>query len=56
MLLVRESRTGGVTRRTFEVVSVATLAVEREHRRWAAIGAARRWVPARWRDSALALR
>jgi hypothetical protein len=62
MLIVRESRSGGAgagranVQRSFEIVKVATLAVERESRRWAAVGAAKRWATAAWRADAIALR
>ena len=56
MVIVREARTAGAIQRSFEIVRVATLAVELEARRWAGLGRARRWVSAAWRDHAIALR
>jgi hypothetical protein len=55
-VLVRESRTGGVVKRSFEAVTLGTLAVDRKASNLGAIGAAQRWATAEWRKRTLALR
>jgi hypothetical protein len=55
-LLVRESRTGGVTHRTFQVVKMDTLAVEQESGRLAGLQRVKKWATAEWRARAVALR
>lgn len=55
-VLVRESRTAGLVRRSFESVALGTLAVDRKAGNLGALGAAQKWVSAEWRRRTLALR
>ena len=55
-VLVRESRTGGSVRRSFESVTLGTLAVDRKAGNLGALGAAQKWASAEWRKRTLALR
>ncbi len=55
-LLVRESRMGGVVRRSFEAITIGTLAVDRQSSNLGGLGVARRWASAEWRQRTLALR
>lgn len=55
-LVVRESRTGGVVRRSFETITIGTLAVDREASNLGGLGVARRWGSADWRQRTVALR
>lgn len=50
MLLAREFRAEGKTRRSFEVVSLATLATERQSPEPALLGAFQRWSDPAWRS------
>jgi len=56
LLLVRQARVDGILQRSFEVVAVASLAVEHQSRRWADLARYRRWAYADWVKGALALR
>lgn len=55
-VLVRESRTAGQVRRSFEAVTLGTLAVERQAGNLGALGSAKKWASAEWRQRTLALR
>ncbi|CAN5842560.1 hypothetical protein BH11MYX3_BH11MYX3_34780 [soil metagenome] len=55
-LLVRESRTGGVVRRSFEAITLGTLAVDRQSSNLGGVGVAKRWASAEWRQRTVALR
>lgn len=55
-LIVRESRTAGIVRRSFEAVTLGTLAVDRQASNLGGIGAAKAWASAEWRQRTLALR
>jgi hypothetical protein len=55
-LVVRESRVRGATRRTFEVMAVSTLAVERTVRTWEGLGRVQRWASTDWRGQSLAIK
>jgi hypothetical protein len=55
-VLVRESRTAGQVRRSFEAVTLGTLAVDRQAGNLGALGAAKKWASAEWRQRTLALR
>jgi len=55
-VLVRESRIDGAVRRTFESVTLASLAVDKQAGNLGALGNARAWATAEWRQRTLALR
>lgn len=55
-VIVRETRTDGVVRRTFESMTLATLAVDKQAGNLGALGNARAWATAEWRQRTLALR
>ncbi len=55
-VFVRESRTAGVVRRSFESVTVGSLAVDRKASNLGALGAAQKWASAEWRQRTLSLR
>jgi hypothetical protein len=55
-LIVREAREDGAVRRTFEVVTVGTLAVEKQATTLGGLGAARAWATPDWRSRTVALR
>ncbi len=55
-VVVRESRTGGVVRRSFEAITLGTLDVERQSANLGGLGPAARWASAEWRQRTLALR
>jgi hypothetical protein len=55
-LLVRESRTAGITHRSFEVLRLDTLAVEQQSSRFAGLKALRKWASPDWRAAAVSLR
>jgi len=55
-LIVRESRTAGAVRRSFESVAFPTLTVERKASNLGALGAAQKWASPDWRKRTLVLR
>ncbi|HEY4178301.1 MAG TPA: hypothetical protein VGM90_15745 [Kofleriaceae bacterium] len=55
-VLVREARTDGVVRKTYEAITVATLAVSKQSSTLAGLGAAKRWAGPEWKQRTLAQR
>ncbi len=55
-IIVREARTDGTVHRTYQVVVVDTLAVEKQSSTLAGLGRAKSWASAEWRGRTLALR
>lgn len=55
-IVVREARTDGVVRRTFQIVGLGTLDVDKEATTLAGLGAARAWASREWRQGTVALR
>ena len=55
-VLAREARIDGAVHRSFEAITLGTLAVDRQATNLGGLGAARRWVTPEWRARTLALR
>jgi hypothetical protein len=55
-VIVREAREAGAIRRTYQVVKLASLAVEHQSSRLADLGPGRAWLTPEWRGRTLALR
>jgi hypothetical protein len=55
-VIVREAREGGAIRRTYQVLKLASLAVEHQSSRLADLGPGRAWLTPEWRGRTLALR
>lgn len=55
-VIVRETRSDGIVRRTFESMTLATLAVDKQAGNLGALGNARAWATAEWRQRTLSLR
>ena len=56
MIVVREARSDGVVRRSFQIVVAATLAVEKQTSTLAGLGRAKAWASAEWKARTVALR
>ena len=55
-LIVREARGGGSVHRSFEAITLGTLAVDKQAATLGGVGAAKKWAAAEWRKGTLALR
>jgi hypothetical protein len=55
-VIVREAREAGAVRRTYQVIKLASLAVEHQSSRLADLGPGRAWLTPEWRGRTLALR
>jgi hypothetical protein len=55
-IVVREARADGVVRRSFQIVQLGTLEVEKEAGSLAGLGKARAWASREWRQTTVALR
>jgi hypothetical protein len=55
-VIVREAREAGAIHRTYQVVKLASLAVEHQSSRLADLGPGRAWLTPEWRGRTLALR
>jgi hypothetical protein len=55
-VIVREARSDGAVRRTYQVIQLASLAVEHQSSRLADLGPGRAWLLPEWRGRTLALR
>jgi hypothetical protein len=55
-VIVREAREAGAIRRTYQVLNLASLAVEHQSSRLADLGPGRAWLTPEWRGRTLALR
>jgi hypothetical protein len=55
-VVVRESRTDGAVHRTFQAITLGTLAVDREAANLGGLGVAKKWAAPEWRRRTLALR
>jgi hypothetical protein len=55
-VIVREARTGGEIHRTWQILKLDSLAVDKQTSRLADLGPARAWITPEWRGRTLALR
>jgi hypothetical protein len=55
-VIVREAREAGAIHRTYQVIKLASLAVEHQSSRLADLGPGRAWLTPEWRGRTLALR
>jgi hypothetical protein len=55
-VIVREARTGGEIHRTWQILKLDSLAIDKQTSRLADLGAARGWITPEWRGRTLALR